>query len=80
MKRLLIFIIAFGLSFQLFAEKYALIIAVGDYPRKTGWGSISSVNDIGLIKQALSGQKFKDENIFILKNEEADKEGNYHRH
>ncbi|NNF81278.1 MAG: caspase family protein [Flavobacteriaceae bacterium] len=75
MKRLLICFILFAISFQSFAEKYALIIAVGEYPRKTGWSSISSVNDVGLIKQALTSQKFKDENIFVLKNEEADREG-----
>ena len=53
MKRFILLIVFLGLSLQLYAEKYALIIAVGEYPRKTGWSSISSVNDIGLIKQVL---------------------------
>ncbi len=64
-----------SLAMNVQAEKYGLIIAVGDYPRKTGWTSINSVNDIGLIKQALQNQDFKDENIIVVKNADATKEG-----
>ena len=55
-------IIALILSFScqyIQAEKYALIIAVGDYPKKTGWSTISSVNDVPLIEQTLLKQNFK---------------------
>lgn len=56
-------------------EKYGLIIAVGDYPSKTGWSSISSVNDVPLIKQSLLNQGFKEDDITTLINEQATKKG-----
>ena len=68
-------LLALCFVFNAFAEKYGLIIAVGDYPRSTGWSSISSVNDIDLIKQALIGQDFKEDNIAVIKNEEATRAG-----
>lgn len=70
-----IILLAFFMSFSMFAEKYALIIAVGDYPKKTGWSSISSANDVPLIKQTLLNQQFKEENIIVLLNEQATKKG-----
>lgn len=57
------------------AEKYGLIIAIGDYPTKTGWSSISSVNDVPLIKEALLNQGFEEKNINLLINEQATKAG-----
>lgn len=57
------------------AEKHALIIAIGDYPSKTGWSSISSVNDVPLIKQSLLANGFLETNIKTLTNAEATKEG-----
>jgi len=71
MKKLIIGLV-FCFFFQFIqAEKYALIIAVGDYPKKTGWSSISSVNDVPLIEQTLLNQGFKKEKIEILINENA---------
>lgn len=78
MKRItsLIFLVLLGLS-QFKANptvrKHALIVAIGDYPEETNWKDISSVNDIALIKGALSKQGF--DHFIILKNEEADKKG-----
>jgi hypothetical protein len=70
------YILAFlFLSFNLYAEKYGLIIAVGDYPTKTGWSTISSVNDVPLIKGALLSQGFLEKNISVLINAEATKAG-----
>ncbi|MGB4205131.1 MAG: caspase family protein [Bacteroidales bacterium] len=57
------------------AEKRALIIAVGDYDKETRWPSISSENDVPLIKNTLLNQKFLEDNITIIRNEEATKEG-----
>jgi len=57
------------------SEKFGLIIAIGDYPAKTGWSSISSVNDVPLIKQSLLNQGFKENNITTLINEQATKNG-----
>lgn len=68
----LVFALALCFCFQfIYAEKYALIIAVGDYPKKTGWSSISSVNDVPLIEQTLLNQGFAEDNIQVLINEEA---------
>ncbi|MAZ26573.1 MAG: peptidase C14 [Cytophagaceae bacterium] len=55
------------------AERYALIIAVGDYPVESGWAKINSVNDVPLIKNALLVQDFKPENIQIIKDQDATK-------
>ena len=68
------------ISFLLFlsvgaTEKHALIIAIGDYPKKSGWGDISSTNDVPLIKQTLLNQDFKESNITVLKDKGATYEG-----
>ena len=55
--------------------KHALIIAIGDYPASTGWGSINSVNDVSLIKQTLLNQNFKEKNIVTLIDSDATKKG-----
>lgn len=69
MKKLLLLLL---LSTQLvFARKYAVIIAIGDYPAETGWASVSAANDIPLIKNALLDQKFEAQDILVLQNEEA---------
>ncbi|WP_339886658.1 caspase family protein [uncultured Flavobacterium sp.] len=72
-KSTLLFFLLFALNVS--AEKYGLIIAIGDYPTKTGWSTISSVNDVPLIKQALLNQGFSENNISILIDAEATKEG-----
>lgn len=78
MKNFLFLTLALTLSFNAMAEKYAIIIAVGDYPKSTGWSSISSVNDVPLIKNTLISQDFKEENIVVLKNEIATRSGIIH--
>ncbi len=55
--------------------KHALIIAVGEYPSEGGWSPISSVNDVALIQGALLQQGFTQDNISIIVNEGARKEG-----
>ncbi|BAO74628.1 caspase family protein [Winogradskyella sp. PG-2] len=75
MKKQIFFIIALVFSLNVMADKYGLIIAVGDYPAKTGWSSISSANDVPLINSTLLNQGFKAENITILKNEQATRLG-----
>ena len=57
------------------AEKYALIIAIGDYDTKTGWSKISSANDVPLIKNALLKQSFNESNFTVLMNFYATKSG-----
>src|SRR5690554_7715314 len=63
-------------SLQAFAtEKHALIIAIGNYPSKGGWSSISSTNDVPLIKNDLLAHGFLDSNITTLIDSEATKKG-----
>ena len=45
MKKVLFLILLTLLSTTAQAEKYALIVAVGDYPESSGWADISSVNN-----------------------------------
>jgi hypothetical protein len=71
MKKLFIALTLCFCSQLIHAEKYALIIAVGNYPKKTGWSTISSLNDVPLIQQTLINQDFKEENITVLINENA---------
>ncbi|AFU68175.1 peptidase C14, caspase catalytic subunit p20 [Psychroflexus torquis ATCC 700755] len=72
MKKIIVTLLIF-FSFQLAkAEKYALIIAIGNYDYKTtGWSKISSTNDVPLIEQTLINQNFKKENITLLIDEAA---------
>ncbi len=75
MKKQVLLLIALMFSLNAMAEKYGLIVAIGDYPAKTGWSSISSTNDVPLIKNALLNQNFKLENIIILTNASATRAG-----
>lgn len=54
-------------------EKYALIVAIGDYPSSGGWHKLNSVNDERIIRETLYIQGFKKENIRSLINHEATK-------
>ena len=57
------------------AKNHALIIAVGDYPDDLGWQDISSAKDVLLIKGALLNQGFTNDEIEILKDCDATKNG-----
>lgn len=56
-------------------NKLALIVAISKYAPSTGWNSLSSENDIPLIREALKRQGFKEENIRIIRDKEATKQG-----
>ncbi|WP_405222848.1 caspase family protein [Dokdonia sp. Asnod1-B02] len=75
MKNLLTVIFALLISTTALAEKYALIVAVGDYVPETGWGKISSANDVPIIEQALISQAFKLEYIYKIIDADATKVG-----
>ncbi|CAN0600730.1 unnamed protein product, partial [Ectocarpus sp. 12 AP-2014] len=71
MRTLVLVLVFLVLNLVHATEKHALIIAVGDYPSGSGWGDISSANDVPLIKESLMGHGFKKTNIIILKDKEA---------
>lgn len=55
--------------------KTALLVAVGNYPTSTAWKKISSLNDIELLQKALSKQGFADNDIHVISDEAATKQG-----
>lgn len=55
--------------------KRALLVAIGNYPAESGWQKISSINDIELIKNALLKQGFRENEISILTDEMATRDG-----
>lgn len=56
-------------------KKHAVIFAIGEYSKAGGWPSISSANDVPVIKAALINQKFPEVNIRVVKDEQATKAG-----
>ena len=71
----LLFIGLFALIVTLNAEKRALIVAIGKYPVQSGWPTISSDNDVPLIKSSLQNQGFNAQKIAVITNEQATKAG-----
>lgn len=67
MRKLIIQIILTILCLSVEADNKALLIGIGDYPQETGWNTISSVNDIDLLKKVLPATY----TIQTLTNEEA---------
>lgn len=51
------------------ADKHALLIMIGQYPKESGWPALNAQNDRQLLTQALKNQGFK--RITILSNQEA---------
>lgn len=76
-----IFLVFLGLSMatlpgNLTAQtKRALLIGVGKYPTENGWTSLSSKNDIAIIKSALLERGFVEENISTITDEKATNQG-----
>ncbi len=56
-------------------KKLALIIAIGRYAEESGWQEISSARDVPLIISTLKSQGFDDENIFVIRDSAATKQG-----
>ena len=55
--------------------KRALIVAIGEYAPGTGWSSISSLNDVAVVKAALLRQHFAEANIRVVTDAAATKAG-----
>ncbi|MDD2634046.1 MAG: caspase family protein [Bacteroidales bacterium] len=76
MKKLFVSLLIIFSALYTYAEKYALIIAIGEYDQdQTGWYPISAENDVPLIEKALSEMGFSKNNIMYLKDTAATKEG-----
>lgn len=56
-------------------QKQALIIAIGNYPKTSGWTAISSNADQKLVREALLRQGFPDTKIQVLRDSMATKAG-----
>lgn len=54
-------------------HKRALIVAIGNYPKSTGWSAISSANDIELVRAGLLAQNF--DAISVLPERQSTREG-----
>ncbi|TCC91659.1 hypothetical protein EZ428_07820 [Pedobacter frigiditerrae] len=74
--------LTFGLLILFFAvgtvtaqKKHALIFAIGDYPESGGWSKISSAQDVGYIKNTLAKQGFPANNVKVVADSVATKEG-----
>ncbi len=65
MRNLFLLLLVSLFSLPVLAEKHALIIALGSYNKETDWSSISSANDVEIIKQALIIKGFSEENIHV---------------
>jgi hypothetical protein len=60
-------------SYSANPRKLALLIAIGNYPKETGWQQINSLNDLPLISAALIRQGFDARNITMLTDSQATK-------
>lgn len=56
-------------------RKVALIVAIGEYPENSGWGNLSSLNDIKYVKAGLQKHNFLEGDISVLLNQQATKDG-----
>ena len=75
MKNIFIFTSIFFLSTSVYSQqKYALIVAVTDYPSRTegrSWSDLSSSNDVSLVKGMLKEQGFETSDIQVLEDADA---------
>ncbi|MFT4533435.1 MAG: hypothetical protein ACJA1A_001113 [Saprospiraceae bacterium] len=71
----ILFILLLLISHKVPAEKYALIIAVGDYPDEGKWPDISSTNDVIHIEATLAKLGFSEINITKILDAQATREG-----
>lgn len=55
------------------AERWAIIVGIGNYPEGSGWKSINGDQDIGLIAPILQSNGFAESRIITLANDDATK-------
>lgn len=56
-------------------DRYALLVGIGPYPQESGWTSIHGDNDVLIVKGLLLQQGFSEDNIAILTNSSATRNG-----
>lgn len=56
-------------------NRYGLLIGIGQYPETTGWTSIHGDNDVTIVKKFLIAHGFSEDNVDILTNSSATKNG-----
>jgi hypothetical protein len=71
MRKCVILLFCLLACLPIISKKRALLIGIGHYPPKSGWCDISSINDINILKTALSNEFI----IHVLKDQEATHEG-----
>ena len=54
-------------------QKRALIVAIADYPKHSGWNKIHANNDLTILLPTLEKQGFKRKNIIVLTDNQANK-------
>lgn len=74
MKKILYLLLVF-ISYNMSAEKHALIIAIGDYPEESKWPDISSTNDVIHIEATLAKLGFPKGNIIKVLDAQATRKG-----
>ena len=70
-----LFLLAAGGQALAQGQKYALLIGIGNYPSEGGWQHINATNDLVVIGDALKKRGFPEGNIFLLKDQDATREG-----
>ncbi len=68
-------LLALQIQFCAGQTKHALLIGIGEYPSESGWNRIHGDNDMSIIRANLLGQGFSENNINILINSSATKNG-----
>lgn len=62
---------ALCLALPIAAEKRALVIGIGNYPKESGWRVISGNNDVKFVETVLNANGYKTENITTLIDSQA---------
>lgn len=57
------------------SNKIALIVALSEYEKNSGWWPLNAHNDVPLVQHALISQGFKVSDIAVIKNQQATKKG-----
>ena len=59
-------------------RKLALLVGIGNYPPAGGWQTINAANDLALMSNTLQKRGFPAENILIVQEQDATREGILH--